>query len=160
MLKGNESFPSMDETADTEGKRGGADDEVSLAIFVVSNMASFRKSMLDTSLEAVRSNFARMGLLDDQVVFLKGFFSDTIPGQTAYKKLSLLRVDGDTYESTRDTMNLMYADVAQGGFVIIDDYNAFEGCAQAVDEYRKAHGINTPMLPIDNLGVYWRVDQP
>jgi hypothetical protein len=160
MLKGNESFPSMDKDADGEGKRGGGEDEVDLAMFVVSNMASFRRSMLDTSLEAVKSNFARMGLLDSQVVFLEGFFSDTIPGQKAYEKLSLLRVDGDTYESTRDTMNLMYPAVAQGGFVIIDDYNAFEGCAQAVDEYRKAHQINTPMLKIDNLGVYWRVGQP
>jgi O-methyltransferase len=34
---------------------------------------------LAASLEEVRANFARFGLLDEQVVFLKGLFQDTMP---------------------------------------------------------------------------------
>jgi O-methyltransferase len=45
-------------------------------------------------LDEVRSNFARYGLLDDRVVFLKGFFSETLPS-APIAALSVLRVDAD-----------------------------------------------------------------
>ena len=38
---------------------------------------------LAISLDEVRANFDRYGLLDDQVVFVKGFFSDTLPALDA-----------------------------------------------------------------------------
>src|SRR5882724_5246087 len=54
---------------------------------------------LAISLDEVKENFARYGLLDDQVVFLKGFFSDTLPVLDA-GPFCLIRLDGDWYEST------------------------------------------------------------
>ena len=48
-------------------------------------------------------NFAKFGLLDDQVHFLKGWFSETLP-TAPITRLSLLRLDGDLYESTRDAL--------------------------------------------------------
>ena len=52
---------------------------------------------LAISLEEVRDNFSRFGLLDEQVRFLKGWFKDTLP-QAPVKRLALLRLDGDMYE--------------------------------------------------------------
>jgi O-methyltransferase len=112
---------------------------------------------LNVSLEHVKENFRRFGLLSDRVEFLKGWFSDTLP-TAPIEQIALLRLDGDLYESTRDALVPLYPKVSQGGFVIVDDYNSWEGCKQAVTEYREAHGITAPIVPIDNHAVYWRVD--
>src|ERR1700759_144551 len=55
------------------------------------NLYVFEK--LAVPLEAVRENFAKYGLLDDQVQFLKGWFKDTLP-QAPIEKLALIRLDG------------------------------------------------------------------
>ena len=106
------------------------------------------------TLETVRQNFARYGLLDDQVRFLKGWFKDTLPG-APITQIAVLRLDGDYYESTRDALTHLYPRLVPGGFVIVDDFN-FETCRQAVHDYRAAAGINEPILDIDGNGVYWR----
>ena len=111
---------------------------------------------MSKGIDAVKSYFARFGLLDDQVKFLQGFFADTIPKAGWLKKVAVLRADGDTYESTIDALNLLYPKLSPGGFCIIDDYNSFEACKFAVDEYRTKHGIDAPLKRIDNLSVYWR----
>ena len=49
---------------------------------------------LAVSLDEVRSNFARYGLLDDQVRFLQGWFSDTLP-TAPIDQLAVLRLDGE-----------------------------------------------------------------
>jgi O-methyltransferase len=108
-----------------------------------------------TSLAAVQSHFARYGLLDEQVVFLKGFFSDTLP-QADIKSIALLRCDGDSFESTYGVLRDLYAKVSPGGFVIIDDYHSFSDCQDAVDRFRQEQKITAPILPIDNLAVYWQ----
>jgi len=59
--------------------------------------------VLAVSLEKVKELFSRYDLLDSQVKFLKGWFKDTL--HTApISKLSLLRLDGDLYESTMDAL--------------------------------------------------------
>ena len=52
------------------------------------------------SLEEVRQNFTKYGLLDSQVKFLKGFFKDTLPA-APIEQLAVLRLDGDLYECGR-----------------------------------------------------------
>jgi O-methyltransferase/8-demethyl-8-(2,3-dimethoxy-alpha-L-rhamnosyl)tetracenomycin-C 4'-O-methyltransferase len=110
---------------------------------------------LTVSLEEVRANFARYGLLDDQVVFVKGFFDRTLPELDA-SPFALLRLDGDMYESTAVALKSLYPRLSPGGFVIVDDFGAIEGCRLAVDQYRAAQGIVAPMEPIDWTGVWWR----
>ncbi len=108
-----------------------------------------------TGLNNVCSHFARYGLLDDQVVLLQGFFSETLP-KAPLRDVAVLRLDGDTFEGTMDVMNLLYPKLASGGFCIIDDYHSFSDCRRAVDLYRDEHKIKDKMEPIDNLAVFWR----
>ncbi len=108
-----------------------------------------------TSRAHVESRFARYGLLDDQVVFLEGFFADTLPN-APIEKLSLIRLDGDTYESTRDGIENLYPKLSPGGYCIIDDFNAFDGCKRAVTEYREKNNIQEPIVAIDNIAVFWK----
>ena len=109
---------------------------------------------LAVSEEQVRKNFERYGLLDDRVVFLKGWFRDTLPN-AAIRALSVLRLDGDMYESTMDALNALYPKLSPGGYCIIDDY-VLPNCRKAIDEYRAAHGIVEPIHTIDPISCYWR----
>lgn len=110
---------------------------------------------LAVSLDEVRANFDRYGLLDDQVAFVKGLFSDTLPKLDA-GPFALIRLDGDMYESTYVALKWLYPKVSTGGFVIIDDYGAVAQCRQAVDDYRSAANISDAIHQIDFTGVWWQ----
>ncbi|WP_198141280.1 TylF/MycF family methyltransferase [Verrucomicrobium spinosum] len=108
-------------------------------------------------LERVKGNFARYGLLDDQVRFLKGLFSQTMP-KADIAQLAVLRLDGDMYESTMDVLTHLYPKLSRGGFCVIDDYGAIPACRQAVRDYRAEKGIHAPVSMIDWTGAFWRKD--
>lgn len=110
---------------------------------------------LAVSREAVAGNFRRYGLLDEQVIFLEGWFKDTLPA-APIERLAVLRLDGDMYESTMDALNALYHKVSPGGFVIVDDY-VLEPCAKAIHDFRGQHGIEAAMEPVDGAAVWWRV---
>ena len=105
--------------------------------------------------DIVRANFERYDLLDDRVRFLEGWFADTLAG-APIEQLAVLRLDGDLYESTMDALVPLYDKVAPGGFVIVDDYGAWEPCRKAVHDFRDRHGITDEIVEVDWTGVYWR----
>lgn len=109
---------------------------------------------LAISKEEVQNNFKRYGLLDGQVVFLKGWFKDTLP-LAPIEKLAVLRLDGDMYGSTMDALTSLYPKLSLGGFCIIDDY-ALPGCKKAVDDFRARNEIHTEIKVVDWTGTYWR----
>ena len=105
-------------------------------------------------LERVKANFARYGLLDGQVQFVKGWFRDTLPA-LAKEQFAVVRLDGDYYESTMDGLNNLYPRLSPGGYLLIDDY-ALRGCRRAVTEYRERHAIQEPIRTVDWTGAYWQ----
>jgi O-methyltransferase len=113
-----------------------------------------KSEVLAVPVEAVKENFRRYELLDDRVKFLKGWFKDTMP-TAPIGKLAILRLDGDMYESTIQVLDAVYSKLSVGGYAIIDDY-ALAGCKAAVDDFRKAHGINDPISQVDWSGAYWK----
>ena len=111
---------------------------------------------LAVSEDRVRAALERYGVLDDRVHFLKGWFSDTLPPLLGKHQWSLLRLDGDHYESTIVALESLYPDLAPGGFVVVDDYGAIAQCQLAVNDFRAAHGIEDELHTIDWTGVWWR----
>jgi Macrocin-O-methyltransferase (TylF) len=109
-------------------------------------------------LEEVRANFAKYGLLDEQVKFLSGWFKDTLP-TAPIKQLAILRLDGDLYESTMDALTNLYPKVSAGGYVLVDDYGGIWGCKKAIDEFSTEHGITLRQVDPEDYwqGVYWKV---
>lgn len=105
-------------------------------------------------IDQVRANFAKYDLLDDRVIFVKGFFKDTLP-YLEPGPLALIRLDGDMYESTIQALASLYPRVSPGGFVIIDDY-AVKGCNQAVADYRTEQNITDPLMRVDWTGAWWQ----
>jgi len=110
---------------------------------------------LGVPLQEVKNNFARYGLLDEQVRFLAGWFRDTLPGAPV-ERIAVLRLDGDMYESTMDILESLYWRVSPGGYVVIDDYGALANCKAAVHDFRDKHRITERIQPIDWTGVLWQ----
>lgn len=114
-------------------------------------------SALAVSVDEVKENFRRFGLLDDNVRFLKGWFRDTLTS-APIERLSILRLDGDMYGSTIESLRALYAKLSPGGFVIVDDYGAVDGCRMAVDDFRRENAVAAPLEAVDWSGVFWRKD--
>lgn len=112
---------------------------------------------LAVGLEEVQNNFAAFGLLDDKVKFLKGWFKDTLP-TAPIEKLSILRLDGDYYESTMDALVHLYDKLSVGGYVIIDDYgeDTWTYCRKAIEDFRTERKITAPLIRVDKPCSYWR----
>jgi O-methyltransferase len=112
-------------------------------------------SELAVSEETVRRNFSAYDLLDENVVFLKGLFADTLP-RLAHETFALIRLDGDMYGSTMDALVNLYDRVSPSGFIVIDDYGALRNCAKAVHDFLDQRGLRAEIAPIDESCVWWQ----
>lgn len=87
----------------------------------------------------------------------KGWFQDTLPDR--YENIgdiAILRIDADWYASTKVCLEYLYDHVVSGGFIIIDDYGAFDGCRKAVDEFFESRGMS-PFLHYVNEEIRYLV---
>lgn len=108
---------------------------------------------LAVGLDEVKANFARFELLSDRVVFIKGFFEESLP-TAPIGNLALLRLDGDMYGSTITVLEQLYHKLSVGGFLILDDW-LLSGARQALLDFRDRVGITEPLYQ-DFSGVYWQ----
>jgi len=65
---------------------------------------------------------------------VKGDVLQTIP-TLEVDSIALLRLDTDTYETTKFELESLYDRVVRGGVVIVDDYGYTVGCKKAVDDF-------------------------
>jgi len=115
---------------------------------------NYAEDGLAVGLEEVQANFERYGLLDERVRFVKGWFSETLPALSG-ETWSLVRLDGDLYESTMDGLKNLYPQLSVGGYLIVDDFG-FDNCRAAVEDYRREHGIREEIERVDWVGAFWR----
>ena len=74
---------------------------------------------------------------------IKGKVENTLRNkQKLPKKISILRLDTDFYESTKIELEVLFPRLVKGGVLIIDDYGFWKGAKKAVDEYF----FNIPIL--------------
>jgi len=59
------------------------------------------------------------------------------------------------YSSTIQVLDQLYSKVSPGGFIIVDDFS-LPNCRQAIEDFREAHNIQSPIHTVDWTGVYWR----
>lgn len=101
--------------------------------------------------------FNILKLKPENIVIKKGWFQDTLPkAKGEMGKISLLRLDGDWYESTKCCLENMYDNVIMGGYIVIDDYGHWEGARKAIDEFFAAKNIKPELIKIDYTGVYFK----
>jgi len=114
---------------------------------------------LKVGLEEVESNFKLFGDIDENVIFLKGWFKNTLYTNDI-KKLSVLRLDGDMYESTWQALDALYPKLSVGGYCIIDDFGHIRAKKATLD-YRQKYEIEDEIVLIDKTpgaypSIYWK----
>lgn len=80
---------------------------------------------------------------EDNIHFHVGWFQDEIPkALNDIQKIAILRLDGDFYASTKFCIETLYDKVVSGGFIIIDDYGAYDGCKKAIDDFFESRNLS------------------
>ncbi|MGB4966859.1 MAG: TylF/MycF/NovP-related O-methyltransferase [Candidatus Saccharimonadales bacterium] len=110
---------------------------------------AFTAGQLSISKKAFLHEFQKAHLKPP--VVHKGWFSDLTPVDVP-KKIAFAFLDGDFYDSIRDSLRLVLPRMSRGGVLVIDDYarEALPGVARAVHEFLPANQGHT----IHNLGVF------
>ena len=100
----------------------------------------------------------KIGYPEASLVFHKGWFQDTVPvaaNRIDPWNIAILRLDGDYYASTKVCLDHLYDRVIPGGFVVIDDYGAYEGCRKAVNDFFTERRIKPFLNYTDHVCRYW-----
>lgn len=110
------------------------------------------RAELDATLE-------KLGFSEKDFTIWEGWFEDTVPQLRASlegESIALLRLDSDWYESTELCLNLLMPITSEEAPVILDDYYAWDGCAQAVHDFlaRERASYRIKSLPY-NFGAYF-----
>ena len=92
----------------------------------------WKKHDLSVSESIARQNLSRFG---DRVEFLKGWIPDRFL-EVADNHFSMVHIDVDLYEPTRDAVRFFYPRLTRGGMIICDDYGFLScpGAKRAMDE--------------------------
>lgn len=94
---------------------------------LVANFENVKKMIMDNNLSNVSVH--------------KGFFNEILPKiKNQIGKIAILRMDGDFYKSTIDTLENLYDQVEHGGVVVLDDWHDFEGFRKAVFDFFSKRG--------------------
>lgn len=110
---------------------------------------------LAATVQSVRDNFRMYDLLSDHVRFVEGLFAESLP-HAPIERIAILRLDVGLYDATTDVLEHLYDKVSPGGFLVIDDYNVYEPCRRAVDDFRARRGDTVPMRRADWNSAYWQ----
>ena len=81
------------------------------------------------------ANAERFRLKTQQAHVHRGWFRDTLSNFVPEKPISVLRLDGDWYDSTLVTLERLYDHVQPKGVILIDDYYRWVGCSRAVHDF-------------------------
>ena len=105
------------------------------------------------SLDEVRNNFAKRKVTSN-VFFIQGNVNQTLTSDITERlnKISILRLDTDFYESTKNEIEVLYPKLSIGGVLIIDDYGHWQGSRKAIDEYFKQNPKKPFLQYIDYTG--------
>lgn len=101
----------------------------------------FKKGELTVSKREVKARFLRANLKVPNII--KGWFSDLDKEKDLPQKIAFAFLDGDFYESIRDSLNLIDGKMVKDGIIIIHDYNNPElpGVTKAIEEWNKNYNI-------------------
>lgn len=75
------------------------------------------------------------------VKITKGWFKDTLPRFN--EKISILRIDGDWYESILTCFENLWDKVSVGGLIILDDYYVWDGTTRATHDFLSRNDLHS-----------------
>ncbi len=91
--------------------------------------------------EKVKGSFTEFGVpVDDaRVRLVKGLFEETVSFDNNVR-IAFAHVDCDWYDPVALCLDRVYAHLAPGGIVVLDDYNDYGGCRKAVADFLARRG--------------------
>jgi len=106
-----------------------------------------------SSIDNVKDNFSKLGLLSENVIFVQGDILQTLEQQNNIpEKIAILRLDTDWYESTKKEMDILYKIITMRGVFMVDDYGHWGGSKKAVDEFFEKNSHRPFLQYIDYSG--------
>lgn len=101
------------------------------------------------SIDEIKHNFFKFNLLDDNIIFVKGWIDDQFVKNLFIhdmneneKQFSIIRIDLDLYKPTKYILKYLYKRLTIGGYIIFDEYFIdIMGEKLAVDQFRKENNI-------------------
>lgn len=101
---------------------------------------NFKKGELLITKREVKERFLRAGL--KVPVIKKAWFNELKP-EDLPDKIAFCFLDGDFYESIKDSLKLVENKMTEGGVLVVHDYNnpALPGVKKAVDEWIGTRGL-------------------
>ncbi|MBO7718013.1 class I SAM-dependent methyltransferase [Candidatus Saccharibacteria bacterium] len=95
---------------------------------------NFRQGELLVTKREVKERFLRAGF--KLPIIKKAWFSELSPSDLP-EEIAFSFLDGDFYESIKQSLELVWPKMVQGGLVLVHDYNnpALPGVSKAVDEW-------------------------
>ncbi len=100
------------------------------------NSGSFWENKCQCSLSEVKKLLSESSYDQNLINYVEGDICKTLNFEKNIpKKISLLRLDTDWYESTKKELEVLYPKLIIGGVLIVDDFGHWEGSKKAVVEY-------------------------
>jgi len=99
----------------------------------------------------------KLGVPLDVVSIVPGWFDKTLRSSPV-NCIAILHVDADWYDSVKLVLDVFYDKVIPGGFIILNDYGAWSGCNQAVNDFFTERNLNESCLTIvePSTGAYFQ----
>lgn len=107
-----------------------------------------RSNWVYNPLDSVKQRVLALGYPQERIHFVKGRVEETIP-ETMPRRIALLRLDTDFYQSTKHELVHLYPLLSRGGILILDDYGVFRGAQGATDEFIRENGIPIFLSRVD-----------
>ena len=104
-------------------------------------------------LSDVKNGLASTNYPQSSINYIKGLVEETLPSQSPLK-IAILRVDTDWYSSTKHIMQNLFDKVVEGGVIIFDDYESWEGARTAVNEFFDERNLHPLLIRLDKGRVY------
>jgi len=97
----------------------------------------------------------RLGVPPDRYTLVVGWLEETLP-KLEKPPVALLHIDTDFHDPVKIALEQFYPHVSPGGYVVLNDYGAFEGCRLATDEFLAEHEPGAELIPMDPIAAYFR----
>ncbi len=104
------------------------------------------------TLDNVKSNVSKVPYDQSRFVFVEGKVEDALR-DVLTGPISILRLDTDWYESTKQEMKYLMPCLVPKSVLIVDDYYRWAGNKEAVDEYLEHYNIPILLTRVGNSAI-------
>lgn len=119
------------------------------------NQALETTGATSVSINDFNEHLVKSGVDPSRIFIVKGWFENTARQLTIPQGISILRLDGDLYNSTWVCLQHLFPKVIKGGVCIVDDWE-LPGCRAACDEYFALIGYKPDYKFISNISYFYK----